>query len=155
MRLLAIDPGWASGAAAVLEDGVPVAAWRLPYDNKAKQPKFKLIINQLRRTNVDMAAVEVVHAFPKQGVSSVWSFAQGYGFVLGVIMTLEIEIIPIYPHDWKPALVGAGKDKSASIEYVQDRFPDFNLAPGRLRVPNNNLADAVCIGVYAYHTHIK
>src|SRR4051812_430601 len=67
----------------------------------------------VREAHPDRAIVEAVHAMPKQGVTSVFTFGVGFGVVRGVLATLGVPATYITPQSWQRAMrVPAGKDGS-------------------------------------------
>jgi crossover junction endodeoxyribonuclease RuvC len=59
-----------------------------------------------------MVVYEQVHAMPKQGVTSVFSFGRSRGVVEGVIAALELPSLAVPPSRWKRDL-GVTADKTA------------------------------------------
>lgn len=104
----------------------------------------------------DVAYIENVHAMPGQGVTSMFNFGKGFGEILGVCAALDICVELVSPQKWKRAVLsGTAKDKAAAIEFVQREYPMINLVPGRCRVPQDGIADAVCIAHYGMLMEVK
>ena len=94
-----------------------------------------------------LCALERVHAMPKQGVTSVWSFAQNYGQWLGILAALE----PPIPHElvtpqaWKRVMMdGMPKEKDASIQRVHQLFPEADVTLKK----HHGRADALLMAEY-------
>ena len=93
--------------------------------------------------------LEKVHAMPKQGVSSTFTFGNGYGFLRGVLQTVGISYQEITPQRWK-AEFGLNSDKAKSIEVCQRLFPNVNLLPTeKSRKPSDGMAEALLMAEYA------
>ncbi|NIK50286.1 crossover junction endodeoxyribonuclease RuvC [Xanthomonas arboricola] len=118
--VIGIDPG-CSGAVVVLQS----AAQPLPVE-WIRMPTLKVG----QSTRVDAAAVarflqdfdgspvfiEQVHAMPKQGVSSVYTFGHAAGVVEGVVAALMLPLTLVTPQTWKKraGLIGSEKDAARS-----------------------------------------
>lgn len=118
--VIGIDPG-CSGAVVVLQS----AAQPLPVE-WIRMPTLKVG----QSTRVDAAAVarflqdfdgspvfiEQVHAMPKQGVSSVYTFGHAAGVVEGVVAALMLPVTLVTPQTWKKraGLIGSEKDAARS-----------------------------------------
>ena len=103
-----------------------------------------------------VAYVENVHAMPGQGVTSMFNFGKGFGEILGVLAALNIRTELVSPQKWKRAvLAGTDRDKAAAIRFVQENYPAIDLTPGRCRVPQDGIADAVCIAHYGMLQEMK
>jgi crossover junction endodeoxyribonuclease RuvC len=119
MRIAGIDPG-ATGAVAVYDTELgtleifdtPVAAVKVGTRN-VNRILPAAFARQLKLHGVDCAALERVHAMPKQGLSSTFSFGHCYGVMEGTLSALGIPYDLYDPQQWqKAARVGAGKDGS-------------------------------------------
>ncbi|PPT26861.1 crossover junction endodeoxyribonuclease RuvC [Xanthomonas arboricola] len=118
--VIGIDPG-CSGAVVVLQS----AAQPLPVE-WIRMPTLKVG----QSTRVDAAAVarflqdfdgshvfiEQVHAMPKQGVSSVYTFGHAAGVVEGVVAAMMLPVTLVTPQTWKKraGLIGSEKDAARS-----------------------------------------
>lgn len=95
-----IDPG-AEGGIAIkyAKDDVVV----LNMKNKTEVDVWEWFLNQKAP---DVIYLEKVNAMPKQGVSSVWKFAQNYGMLRGFIIARGISLIDVTPNKWQSAIPG-------------------------------------------------
>ena len=76
-----------------------------------------------------MAAVELNHSMPKQGVSSTFLLGRGMGMWEGLLAALRIPYQLIPPQRWKAAMLyGMGKEKDASRIAAQRLFPNADLS---------------------------
>lgn len=136
-----IDPG-KSGAWAILNEEGAL------YDNGAGDC-FKCLNH--KDITPTLTVLEQVHAFPGQGVSSVFSFGANYG---GWVATLEILEIPyqlVPPQKWQKAILGSfpkGESKLRALEFAQRRWPTLNL-----KKKDHGIVDALCIALYAMRLH--
>ena len=111
---IGIDPGL-NGAIAYLKDG-KLDIWDMPTFSIKRNNKNKREVDasSLSDTLEDLhgvAFVEKVGAMPGQGVSSMFSFGQSYGIILGILAAYQIPITLVPPKTWKAVLkVRQGKD---------------------------------------------
>lgn len=152
MRFCAFDPG-KSGALAIIDDE---GVWAIPLPFNGDELDIGELANHFIGEPC-FVALERVHAMPKQGVCSVWTFAQGYGELRGMLKTLSVPFAEPTPQAWKK-LILAGMDwkgrKECSIEYVAKRYPQVDLKPGKKRVPHDGMADAICLAEYAKRIYL-
>lgn len=95
------DPG-NSGAIAAVSDG---DAWVFPIpDRNAIGRATWFLRNEISRVPYPVAAVEKVHAFPGQGVSSSFTFGMAYGQLLQGLHDADFEILDVTPATWQRAL---------------------------------------------------
>ncbi len=98
--ILGIDPG-CSGACAWYFPEAPdrIAVEDMPTIGKFVDGAFLARrIDQMRPT---IAAIEFVHALPKQGVSSTFNFGDAFGVVRGVLAAKGIPCHLVTPTRWK------------------------------------------------------
>lgn len=143
-----IDPG-RKGAWAALSHGEVVEYGPLPYAGN------ELDVVALRREwehlNDDLfVAVEKQMGLQKDGVTNVATIMRNYGRLTALLECCGIPHIIVTPQTWKKdILAGTSRDKAASVDYVRRRYPLVDLTPGRKRVPDDGIADAVCIAEHA------
>lgn len=101
VNLIGIDPGSVSAAYAILDsetgeildvDDVPVA------DRMVDASGFLRVLLQWKP---EVGIIESVHAFPGQGVRSVFRFGQGYGLLLGALACAGVSLHEVAPGRWK------------------------------------------------------
>ena len=128
-----------------LDNGVYVYPWD---DNEF--PAKMRGIKHLADNPVMVACVEKVGAHPGQGVTSMFSFGQSYGFILGVLAALGIGVQLVPPGTWKKEFSLIGKDKVASVEVCKRLFPGVNLlATDKCRKDSDGMAEALLLACYA------
>lgn len=143
MTVLGIDPGM-KGAIAVLRTGATAVAY--PFDPDV----YKRVIHNAMVSSCGsiVACVEEVHAMPRQGVSSTFSFGKNFGFILGMLFAEGIQVVLVTPQKWKKHY-NIGKDKAESIALAKKLYPDCNLLPTkRCHKDNDGMAEAILIGRY-------
>lgn len=98
MTYIGIDPG-ASGAMAIIpEQGEPIL---LDFKTEGIRGYAANISHLLGEQPHLTIAVELVHAMPGQGVSSMFSFGQRLGELHGMLQTLELEWHNVRPQAWQ------------------------------------------------------
>lgn len=149
-----IDPG-ANGGIATLDDAGRVGAQPLTVAVLASVMRNYAAWDERADWPQPIVGVELVHAMPGQGVTSMFSFGQRYGEVLGVLAAFGITPTLVPPQVWQAVVLLKGFDKTtlrgtkvASIGYCQQQFPSLNLIPPGKRVPHDGMADALCIAEY-------
>ena len=131
MICVGIDIG-TSGAIAVLKDA-SVEVQDMPTivvsGSKTKTevnpvPLARIMRDLRNRYDHLHVVAEVVHAFPKQGVVSVFNFGRSAGVVHGILAALSIPYTLVQPARWKAAIMaGMGKEKEASVVRALQLFP--------------------------------
>ena len=97
-----------------------------------------------------VACVEKVGAHPGQGVTSMFTFGQGFGYILGVLAALGIGVQLVPPGTWKKEFSLIGKDKAASVEVCKRLFPGVDLRPTeKCRKDSDGMAEALLLACYA------
>ena len=127
--IMGVDPGAVSAAWGVIP-------WDKEADARATSSEDMPVVNRMVdarafddlvfECDISHVVVESVHSFPKQGVSSSFRFGMGYGLLLGVLATHEVEIIHVPPTVWKRHFK-LGPDKEQARARAIERFPSVNL----------------------------
>lgn len=140
-----VDPG-GSGAIAILKvDGTGLAI-----DMPETEGDIAFVLKMLADSDCQSKLlIERVHAMPKQGVASTFTFGRNYGFLRGCIQSSSICWGEVTPQRWQSALGCLSKgDKNVTKNRAQQIFP--NLAP-KSRITHAN-ADALLIAYYLLHS---
>lgn len=162
MYYLGIDPG-KSGAWAILDEDEKIVASSLFSD-----------LSSVKRVIMDMklfAVLEKVHAMPRQGVVSGFTFAENYGAWQGFLEALGIPFVLIAPERWQSDILDfkptpEKKPKNEDLKASRDRLARNRktLKEGivnfvRRRIPQSSsviilkkhydIADALCLALYA------
>lgn len=150
MIFAGIDPG-VTGALAFLSEGGQILYAEqfstLPYNKSRRQidcAQLARRLSALREPGVEsVVTVEEVHAFPKQGVSSTFTFGMTFGQILGVIETLGLRYQLAHPRRWQKFLYAGmnGEPKKLSILAAHRLWP-------ALSTNRDGLTDALLIAEY-------
>lgn len=138
---IGIDPGINGGIAVLGRDMEVIGLHEMP---ETEREIWDLFAN-LKCLDGGIALIERVHAFPKQGVVSVWTFASNYA---GVRMALVGNGIPFYeiaPFDWQREMdIKPRKDTESKYEFKKRlKAKAENLFPAQSI--NLKTADALLI----------
>jgi hypothetical protein len=144
--ILSVDPGKLGGM-ALARDGKFVDCWPMPETEGDVMDVLKNVALQhySESNRVDapcICYIEAVHAMPKQGVTSTFTFGRGYGFVLGVLMSHSFKIVTVTPQRWQKALgitpsESKTKHKNKLKAKAQELYPNVK--------PTLKTADALLI----------
>jgi crossover junction endodeoxyribonuclease RuvC len=157
LKIAGIDPGL-SGAVCIfdVEKGaltiLDMPTVEVETGKTAKRRLSEPMLAELLRPHeIEHAALELVHAMPKQGVSSTFNFGQTYGGIRGVLAGLRVPITMITPSKWTRDLkVTGGKD--ANRQRAAQLFPAY--AASFARAKDDGRADA-CLLAYWLFTCAK
>jgi crossover junction endodeoxyribonuclease RuvC len=87
---------------------------------------------------------------PHQGVTSMFSFGQSYGFILGVLTAFGIGYQLVPPGTWKREHGLLHTQKQDSVAVAKRLFPGVSLLPTeRCRKESDGMAEALLIAEYA------
>lgn len=148
MWFVGIDPGKQGALAIVNSRGRLVRSYFTRVEDKEYVESS--MANSLRRLmGVEMgAAIEKVHAMPKQGVSSMFNFGMGFGLWRGMLSASNIPYTLVTPQRWIKDIMGGVRrpdgEKWGKVDYVEkarELFPDI---PIKLK-KHWGLADAALI----------
>lgn len=98
MGICGIDPGLGGGIAFMDDSGSILHYQRMPLkpvlDEAGKKTGKKIIdiatiAGMVARFEPEHVFIEKVHAMPKQGVTSMFTFGMGFGMLLGLFYSLE------------------------------------------------------------------
>lgn len=138
MTYIGIDPG-KKGALAILGDEIEV----YPYDKGIYLER----LSQLRGEEA-ICCLEKVGAMPHQGVTSMFTFGTGFGWLQGVLDAYKIPYELVTPQKWKKEF-SVTADKNSSIAVCERLFPTVNLIPPRCRVKHDGMAEAALMALFA------
>ena len=142
MYYAGIDPG-KSGAIAIMEDTKIILLHK--FDKVVYLDAISFLSKAQEKTK---CAIEKVSSMPGQGVKSMFTFGENFGWIKGILDMGEISFQEIPPQKWKKEF-SLTKDKQRSIEVSRQLFPDIQLIPKGCRVPDNNLAEAAMLCEFA------
>lgn len=143
MIYIGVDPGKKGGYAWHVDGEMRVRSW----DDNYFAQDMRLLSAMDDRL---MAAVEKVGAMPGQGVTSMFSFGQSFGFILGVLTAFGIGYQLVPPTLWKREFGLLHTEKQASVDVAKRLFPGVSLLPTeRCRKESDGMSDALLICEYA------
>lgn len=142
MLFLGIDPG-KGGGLAMLEAGAGARAVRMP----ATDRDIYDLLCSVRGCGT-FAAIEQVHAMPKQGVSSTFTFGMGYGGLRMALVACDIPFDEVTPRRWqKDMSCLSGGDKNVTKRRAQELFPDVHVT--------HAVADALLIAEWLRRSRLQ
>jgi crossover junction endodeoxyribonuclease RuvC len=123
--ILGIDPGISGGWACIDHDGQLLHWSRTPtlHLRNKRIVDSRRLYEPLRDLDLDHAIIEQVHAMPRQGVSSSFSFGRSTGAVEAVALIVAPTAHWVTPSVWKGAL-GLSSSKQASLDAARLKFGD-------------------------------
>ena len=158
MKIIGIDPGLDGGIAVMDERGLRYAEV-LPTTKLAKKREVNLAalrdllsidlddLNPFARDGVHVF-LEHVHAMPKQGVTSMFTFGRGFGQIEGILAGLRIPYTLVSPQTWKKVVM-AGEPKGSEILVAERLWPEQDWrASERCKKQHMGMIDAALIAEY-------
>ena len=127
MNYIGIDPGKGGALAVITEENALV----FPFDRKS----YVNILGAMRGKQAK-CCLERVGAMPGQGVTSMFSFGENFGFIQGVLESNGIPYELVTPQKWKREF-GVTGDKNSAVSVCRRLFPEVSL----LRTPKSRKAD--------------
>lgn len=164
MLYVGIDPGKDGAIASIgpfrsveFFDTPVVGSGKRSYDVAAMAGILKqLVASQKNQDQIEVkVALELNHARPGQGVTSMWSMGEGSGLWEGILAALSIPYEKVIPQRWhKEILSGLPKGKESSVLQAQRLYPECE---DKLKTPRGRLldgrADALCIAEWLRRTN--
>ena len=143
MIFIGIDPG-KKGSMAIIDGKGETAPMVIPFKEIAWLDALKVLDAFHCR-----AVVEKVGAMPGQGVTSMFNFGMNFGWIQGVLDTLNIPYELVSPQKWKKEF-SVTSDKNTSIEVAKRLFSGVNLkATERCKKDHDGMAEALLMAEYA------
>lgn len=141
MAYIGIDPGKKGAFALIYEDGKAIVhTW--------DERKFVFYMIEVQGSPC-IACLEHVSAMPGQGVTSMFTFGQNFGFIQGVLTAYGIPYELVRPQKWKKEFSITG-DKNSSIAVCKRLFPNVSLLrTEKCRKEDDGLAEALLMALYA------
>lgn len=137
MNILGIDPGSSGGITSLQPDSDPVIK---TFKLSTTERDIADFLGE-RSCAHFFAYIEKVHAFPKQGVSGVFTFGQSYGFLRGCLIALEIPFEEVSPRKWQSAMgCLSGGVKNVTKALAQQLFPAITVT--------HAIADSILLAEY-------
>lgn len=143
MIYIGIDPG-KDGALAMISD--VGAASVAVFDPDIYKSALRAFSGQAR------AVLEHVGAMPGQGVTSMFSFGENFGYIKGLLEANKIPYELVRPQKWKKAFGISGKNQS--VEVCKRLFPGVSLRrTERCKKDHDGMAEALLMAEYARRNH--
>lgn len=124
-RILGVDPG-VNGALGLIDTTAwTLAIMDLPLEAGTKgksKVSSRGLIDAIRAAEIDHAFLEEVHASPQMGVTSAFSFGDGYGCARTAILASDASLWLVRPQVWKAA-TRTPKDKKQATTRAAQLFP--------------------------------
>ena len=148
MLIVGVDPGLKGGIAWYCTISKDTGA--IPMPDTPRQICTRL--QNLREIYGTMHVVlEYAQPMPKQGVTSVFSYGQHFGELIGILTALNASMTLVRPAVWKKAL-GLNSEKLNSILLAERLYPEVSLTPGQCRKPQDGIAEALLLMHYGRQT---
>lgn len=137
---IGIDPGKGGGIAFIPESGEPWAI-KMPETDRDLWDELKSVADNYSAS----AVIERVHAMPGQGVTSMFTFGEGYGRLQMALTAAGIPYCRVTSVTWQKALGCLTKgDKNVSKRRAQELFPRIKCT--------HYLSDALLIAEWGRRT---
>lgn len=146
MICIGCDPGKKGAVCVLSEQGIEVLSPLANTEFFLAIDKAKYL-SELKMERI-VCCIEKVHAMPKQGSVSMFTFGEGYGWLKGVMNTMGIPFQEIPPQTWKKEF-GLNSDKQKSVEVAKQLFPNAKLIPDGCKKEQDGLAEALLMAEYA------
>ena len=142
MTAIGIDPGKSGSLAYIMDDG---SVNVFQFD----EGLYNTALRGIADLGPSVCCLEHVGAMPGQGVTSMFTFGQNFGFIQGLLTAHGIPYELVRPQKWKREF-GITGDKNSSIAVCKRLFPDVSLLPTeRCRKENDGMAEALLLAEYA------
>ena len=146
---IGIDPG-KKGCLCLLSQDKQIEFFDWPKDGN--------VIDYYRRINkaicelpVELCVLEKVHAMPKQGVSSMFTFGTNFGMWQGWIIGWQIPCVQVAPQTWMKGLISKADGTNTKHQVsnaAQRMFPNAQLT-GPMGGYKDGRGDALLMAYYA------
>lgn len=145
-----IDPGKAGSFCLLVQGGETIVFRDWPKSGDLAG-YYQRITRLMRRYEIIMGILERVHAMPKQGVSSTFSFGVNFGIWQGWLATWQIPHMLVPPQTWMKGLTSKadGRNTKQQICSAAKRmFPQAELIGPRGGILDGR-ADSLMMAYYA------
>ncbi len=155
MTIIGIDPGLTGGLAMIRPHEIALKIMPTVKVGKRNQIDEKAVVDWLRpfvgKPFVGKPVriyIELVHAMPKQGVVSMFTFGTGWGLVRGICTGLGLSYELVRPQEWKKTVL-IGQPKGSEYLVASRLWPNVEwLASKRCKKPHDGLVHAALIAEY-------
>jgi crossover junction endodeoxyribonuclease RuvC len=149
--VLGVDPGLKGALAFYDVDNGKLDVFDMPTYEVIRNGKTKRDVDAdevgrlVREHHPVRATVEKVGATPQMGVTSSFTFGEGYGVIRGVVAGVGIKLNKVNPQTWQRDMQARGS-KRASRDRAAALFP--SAAEMFARVKDDGRADATLIAAW-------
>ena len=147
---IGIDPGSNGGIATISPWNICVVE-AYPF-RKTSMVDVSTILEDLGSRGVTHALIELVHAMPGQGVTSMFNFGHNFGMLEGLLIGAGIPYDRVTPQKWQKEFglyrlhdETKTAKKNRHKELAKELFPTLNVT--------HATADALLIAEYCRRTH--
>src|ERR1700733_1948010 len=148
---MGIDPGLGGGIAILGRDGILLEPIPTSDDGKRIDLLELAKIMGDHAPDIRVCYLEDVHAMPKQGVVSMFTFGKVVGILQGMLGAFGIPFVLVRPQQWMGEMYRniEGENKERSITAFERLYPGVNaLRTTRSKKPDLGLVEAALIAEY-------
>jgi crossover junction endodeoxyribonuclease RuvC len=149
-EVIGVDPGLAGALVAITPDGLDLRVMPVVAAGGKHQYDEHVLVEWLTPYAIKRAHVfiEAVHAMPKQGVASMFTFGAGYGLLRGICSGLGLSYELVRPQEWQRAML-LGQPTGSEYLVASRLWPNAEwCASERCRKPHGGLVDAALIAEF-------
>lgn len=155
---MGVDPGKQGAIVLVDGRGLPIHGFVMPLVAKAIDPGtlFRFLKDATDGHDVEVL-LEKAQAMPKQGVSSMFTYGVGFGYLEMAISALGLRYSLVTPQNWQREMFKGTDSKlepkaraamAARRLITKEKF----LLPGQCKKPHEGLTDAFLIAEFCRRT---
>ena len=150
--IIGIDPGASGGVSWIDSHCNEIYSKPCPKTNIEMAQLIRDIVNVNSDTNIahSQVYIELVHAFPTDGRSSVFKFGRNYGTWLGILASFDIEPIFVTPQKWQKSYGELPKNKKEKKNEMKNIARSLSGLKVTLKT-----ADAILITIYGYNQYMQ
>lgn len=155
MTFIGIDPGKKGAYCIINNDNNTNTIIACPFDEETFIKDMASVCGFYDINDNVFCVLEHVGAMPGQGTVSMFSFGENFGFIQGVLKTMDIPYELVRPQKWKKEY-GITSDKNTSIEVCKRLFPNVSLKrTEKCKKDDDGLAESILIAEYARRKYKK
>lgn len=160
-KIIGFDPGANGGICIMTESPIPDSVFSsistIPMPT-TKWTSNRKMVDDIRISNllreqmpIGHAFIELVHAMPKNGATSMFSFGAGWGMLRGICAGLGIPYTLVTPQAWQKVML-FGLPKGSEETVASSLWPVHTwIAPG-CRTSHSGMIDSALITEYGRRT---
>jgi crossover junction endodeoxyribonuclease RuvC len=158
MKVMGIDNGFSGGLVTVESQFVGIGVVNKVVMPVVDRPDGKselnidYLVTYIAKVHPDVVFLEKAQSMPKQGVSGVFRYGEGYGIIKGIVRTLGIRLELVPPQTWQKVMFkGLPKTgtKELSHRVCKKLWPEESwVATTRSRKFHTGMVDAAMIACF-------